>query len=240
MFAFMGILLSESAWLCGFAMQLVWSGVSMSNSEVEMPAGSLSHRQPRQQRSQEMVQRIIDAALALISQSGIEALTTNHIAEAAGVSVASIYQFFPNKLAIVQAVHSQWLADIDKRVDAAIHKTAACEDWRMVARAVSAELSRFTLTPEAEIELIRAMWSHRELLDLDRARNRQLSAKIANALKRFSSELDDSRLEISIGLAMEVFTLVAYKNVGLETAALDDLNDLAEHLFICALSRMFD
>ena len=207
--------------------------------KVSAQNGSLDPRKPRQQRSQETVERIFAAALKLISERGIEALTTNHIADTAGISVASVYQFFPNKLAIVQALHSQWLSDIDERVDKAILETQACTCWQDVAGAVGLELSRFTLSPEAEIELIRAMWSHRELLDLDRARNRLLSAKIAEAMSRFGGNVDRAGLEMIAGLALEIFTLVAYKNVGLPPAELEELNRLAQHLFLSALGQQF-
>ncbi len=207
--------------------------------KVSAQNGSLDPRKPRQQRSQETVERIFAAALKLISERGIEALTTNHIADTAGISVASVYQFFPNKLAIVQALHSQWLSDIDERVDKAILETQACTCWQDVAGAVGLELSRFTLSPEAEIELIRAMWSHRELLDLDRARNRLLSAKIAEAMSRFGGTVDRAGLEMIAGLALEIFTLVAYKNVGLPPAELEELNRLAQHLFLSALGQQF-
>ena len=207
--------------------------------KVSAQNGSLDPRKPRQQRSQETVERIFAAALKLISGRGIEALTTNHIADAAGMSVASVYQFFPNKLAIVQALHSQWLSDIDERVDKAILETQACTSWQDVAGAIGLELSRFTLSPEAEIELIRAMWSHRELLDLDRARNRLLSAKIAEAMSRFGGNVDRAGLEMIAGLALEIFTLVAYKNVGLPPAELEELNRLAQHLFLSALGQQF-
>jgi AcrR family transcriptional regulator len=207
--------------------------------KVSAQNGSLDPRKPRQQRSQETVERIFAAALKLISERGIEALTTNHIADTAGISVASVYQFFPNKLAIVQALHSQWLSDIDERVDKAILETQACTCWQDVAGAIGLELSRFTLSPEAEIELIRAMWSHRELLDLDRARNRLLSAKIAEAMSRFGGNVDRAGLEMIAGLALEIFTLVAYKNVGLPPAELEELNRLAQHLFLSALGQQF-
>lgn len=207
--------------------------------KVSAQNGSLDPRKPRQQRSQETVERIFAAALKLISERGIEALTTNHIADTAGISVASVYQFFPNKLAIVQALHSQWLSDIDERVDKAILETQACTSWQDVAGAIGLELSRFTLSPEAEIELIRAMWSHRELLDLDRARNRLLSAKIAEAMSRFGGNVDRAGLEMIAGLALEIFTLVAYKNVGLPPAELEELNRLAQHLFLSALGQQF-
>jgi AcrR family transcriptional regulator len=59
---------------------------------------------PRQTRSREMVERIIDAGEAALTESGYAATSTNRIAERAGISKGSLYQYFPDKNAIVVAV----------------------------------------------------------------------------------------------------------------------------------------
>lgn len=58
----------------------------------------------RQARSQSTVEAIVLAAARILEREGTSGLTTNHIAETAGVSVGSLYQYFPNKDAIVVAL----------------------------------------------------------------------------------------------------------------------------------------
>ncbi len=58
-------------------------------------------KQPRQPRAVETRARILDAARTVFAAHGYSAGTTNRIAEAAGVSVGSLYQYFPNKDAIL-------------------------------------------------------------------------------------------------------------------------------------------
>ena len=58
-------------------------------------------KQPGQQRAVETRQRLLDAAARVFSQYGYAAGTTNRIAEAAGHSIGSLYQYFPNKDAIL-------------------------------------------------------------------------------------------------------------------------------------------
>jgi AcrR family transcriptional regulator len=73
-------------------------------------------RQPKQKRSQERVERILDAAAEIFDEVGYEAATTHAIAARAQVAVGSLYQFFPDKLAIfhalelrhVERVHAIW------------------------------------------------------------------------------------------------------------------------------------
>lgn len=61
-------------------------------------------RQPVQQRSAKRVAQMLDACADLIDEVGYDALTTTLIAKRAGVAVGSLYQFFPDKRAVVQAL----------------------------------------------------------------------------------------------------------------------------------------
>ena len=65
-------------------------------------------RQPQQERGQQRVDAILDAAEAAFGAVGYEAATTNQIAAGAGISIGSIYQFFTNKEAILQAVAARY------------------------------------------------------------------------------------------------------------------------------------
>lgn len=75
-------------------------------------------REPRQERSRRQVSNILDAAAHVFAEVGYEAATTNAIAERAGASIGSLYQFFPNKAAIFQALterhHAQLRALFDQ------------------------------------------------------------------------------------------------------------------------------
>jgi AcrR family transcriptional regulator len=58
-------------------------------------------RRPSQSRSKVLVDAIIQACRQVLAQEGVERLTTNRIAEVAGVTIGSLYQYFPNKEAIL-------------------------------------------------------------------------------------------------------------------------------------------
>ncbi|WP_408648729.1 TetR/AcrR family transcriptional regulator [Tumidithrix elongata] len=61
-------------------------------------------RQPKQKRSQERVEKILKAAAEVFIEVGYEAATTHTIAARAGTAIGSLYQFFPDKLAIFHAL----------------------------------------------------------------------------------------------------------------------------------------
>ena len=60
-----------------------------------------SRKQPKQARSAELVAAILEAAVQVLSEEGAHRFTTPRVAEKAGVSVGSLYQYFPNKAAIL-------------------------------------------------------------------------------------------------------------------------------------------
>lgn len=61
-------------------------------------------KQPKQERAEKTRRRILDAAAHIFAEHGYAAGTTNRIAEQAGVSIGSLYQYFPNKDAILRAL----------------------------------------------------------------------------------------------------------------------------------------
>jgi len=67
---------------------------------------------PSQARGKERVRLILSAALALFKDQGLEAVTTNDIAQAAHIPIGSLYRYYPNKEAIVAALTTLYVDDI--------------------------------------------------------------------------------------------------------------------------------
>lgn len=80
-------------------------------------------RKPVQQRSAQRVERMLEACASLIEELGYDGVTTTLIAERAGVAVGSLYQFFPDKRAVVQALTlrnlERFMANVVQRFDSA-------------------------------------------------------------------------------------------------------------------------
>ena len=67
---------------------------------------------PQQARSRDTVRVILDAATRVLSRQGYDQASTNRIAEVAGVSIGSLYQFFPNKESIFAALRERYYEEL--------------------------------------------------------------------------------------------------------------------------------
>ncbi|RDV36467.1 TetR/AcrR family transcriptional regulator [Bradymonadaceae bacterium TMQ3] len=71
---------------------------------------TLPRKEPVQERSRALVEALIEATARILEDEGPEALTTNRVAEVAGTSIGSLYQYFPNKEALLAALVERELA----------------------------------------------------------------------------------------------------------------------------------
>ena len=103
-----------------------------------------------------MVNRIEHAARVVLVRDGYESFTTNRVAEQAGVSPGSLYQYFPDKSALVTVVLDRWSAEISDRVAASLVASGPVDvqdpaTIRSIADALLAAL-------EADAGLLRIVW----------------------------------------------------------------------------------
>lgn len=175
---------------------------------------------PRQARARATVEAIIVATAQLLEKEGFEALTTARVAERAGVSVGSLYQYFPNKRALAAAVVDHHSEKLVAAFDAAwqSHETLADTVDAMIQAALIAHPHR----PEL----------HRALNELaprvGRAeKTRQISARIArlieNVLARHRHEmapdLDPADAEALIETVLET---VSHRAIQYHPASIPD------------------
>jgi AcrR family transcriptional regulator len=82
------------------------------------------YRKPKQRRARQTVEAILDAVVRILKREGIQAVTTNRIATVAGVSIGSLYQYFPDKRAIFVALHQRHIEQIDRLVETKLVENA--------------------------------------------------------------------------------------------------------------------
>jgi AcrR family transcriptional regulator len=157
-------------------------------SRMPIPAAPGPRKRPVQSRSQATVDAIIDAAARILVRDGYGAFTTNRVAATAGVSVGSLYQYFPTKEAIVAAL-------IERRAEADVERVSKLLD-ELRGQPLSEVIAR---TVDDMIELHRSGGPlYRVMLPLvvRVRRHRYVRELIAKARERVRDELEARRDEV--------------------------------------------
>lgn len=82
-----------------------------------------ARKQPRQARSQVTFEAILAAAARILARESLAGFNTNRVAEVAGVSVGSLYQYFPNKAALVAALIEREHERLARSLEAVVRET---------------------------------------------------------------------------------------------------------------------
>lgn len=124
-------------------------------------------KRPVQTRSRLTVEAILDSAARVFAERGFAGGTTNHIAERAGVSVGSLYQYFPNKDAILMGLMERHLAqargDVERWADGLEH--GPVDRGRMLRSLVETMVSEQLIDPRLHRVLLEAGMRSPSLLE---------------------------------------------------------------------------
>lgn len=165
-------------------------------------AGIQPRRLPVQARSRERVERILDAAAQLLAEEGYNAVKTNAIAKRAGVSIGSVYQFFPNRFAIFNALADRYREKIADILRVHMSPEAAKQSWEEALEETMDLLAEMWRTDWAFHSVWLAIQNTAELRD---ASEHYRDALIADQLAGFLRQLmpQATRAEIlSVGRVM--------------------------------------
>jgi AcrR family transcriptional regulator len=112
-------------------------------------------KKPQQERSRQMVGTLIDATARVISQRGLDGTTTPAIAEAAGVSVGSLYQYFDGKDALIAALLEKLIGDLTRLLDTQAAQAAQMKLRDTVHNAINLTLAFMHSNEGLYLELAR-------------------------------------------------------------------------------------
>lgn len=131
-------------------------------------------RQPKQARSRARVKRILDAADRIFAEEGYEAFTVRRITEVAGLPVGTVYQFFADKNAIVDALAYRYLGVFNEIMDARVADRRRASWSDVVDDAFDAFVSLYRANPG-----LLSLWQARHIsssaFDADIANNERLA-----------------------------------------------------------------
>ncbi|MBD2463677.1 TetR family transcriptional regulator [Oscillatoria sp. FACHB-1407] len=167
-------------------------------------------RKPRQARSQERVNRILDVAEELFASQGYAATTTNAIATHAQVPIGSLYQFFPDKTAILQALALRYAEKLHQElatIDEGELAKLSLSDY--VNTLIDTTDRFFTENPSYYAIFMEAQGTIRELEEIDEATDAKLIQDLASSLANRDARLKPADYEaIAFVLVKTIGTLL--------------------------------
>jgi AcrR family transcriptional regulator len=134
---------------------------------------------PRQKRSADTVAVIVEAAARILEQHGFEGFNTNAIAEKAGVSIGSLYQYFPSKNALLSALMEREAAPLLKVEE----DLAAIQDWKAALRVYIRASIRYQMRRPRLAQLIDVAEKREMFLDQVSTTLARLQAVVERILK---------------------------------------------------------
>lgn len=126
--------------------------------------------------------RILDAALALFNQQGTAAVSTNHIAEAAGISPGNLYYHYHNKEEIIRAIFERLFAEWDAAFDLPVDRMPTLEDVQGLVKTNFTIMSTYRFIYREIIALLQQDETLRERYILVRQRGYEGFRQIVAAL----------------------------------------------------------
>ncbi len=154
----------------------------------DQPAGVPSPK--RQRRGLRRIESILDAAEEVIAEQGYDATTTNQVAARAGISPGSLYQYFVNKAAIVEALSRRYLSHLTEQSEGGVFVSGLGDlpHWELVNRVVDPLLA-FNLAHPAATSLLAGVDLSPELA----ASTRELHTALCDSVEILIGELAPAR-----------------------------------------------
>ena len=173
-------------------------------------------KEPRQRRARATVDAILFAAAHILKSEGFAHATTNRIAEKAGVSIGSLYQYFPNKEAIVAALRDRYHDWYDECVRTEIERGRGLPLREGMRQAVERIVAMNALDPALHGQLAGLVPDH------DRAAMQQFIAEMRVYLEDHAREFGLPDPELSTLIAVRALEGVIH---GISTEAPERLRD---------------
>ncbi len=162
-------------------------------------------RPPKQRRSRESYERVLDAAHTLLEENGFEGFTVQEVAARSGVSIGAIYERFGNKESLLRAVHARLMASMSDANEAAEAGAASVDG---AAAAIGAAVAGMAKVMNDNRKALRAFMHLVAVDEVISARGSEASIALSKEFKRslmpYAGELRHPRPAIALDVAFRI------------------------------------
>lgn len=188
-------------------------------------------KRPTQARSHATVDAIVGAAARVLVRGGYEGFTTNAVAARAGVSVGSLYQYFPNKEALLAELTARHVAALEQSFEAVVARIAEAPLAELVAALIEANVAVHLVEPELH-RVLSAEIPALGPLDARAAYARRVSERVRALLERRRAETTVEDLDLA------TYVIVRAVEAAVHEAVVERPRDLASGAVAREVTRL--
>lgn len=196
-------------------------------------------RAPVRARGRVTFERILDTTARLLDEHGVERISTNLIASRAGVNIATLYKYFPNKLSVINALFEHQMRQRVADALAGLPTPGVSADWRAAVDAIVDGISAARSRQPGNGALRRAMLSSPELRHIHDAMNREVAGLLATWIVQ-GGRADAAEAERMARCAVEMLAAVLDLAEGEPEAERDRLHAEARRALKAYLADCFE
>jgi AcrR family transcriptional regulator len=153
-------------------------------------------KQPQQARSRSTVNAILESAARILARHGWAEFTTNAVAEAAGVGIGSLYQYFPNKMAIVDSILQRHFDEILAVLRSAVGDDRAAPSVEKLVTGMIAAHSEHSSLHHVLLEEIPLSKNSKKAHEQFEREYQQLYTRLLAGSERTRSPLNEIRAQV--------------------------------------------
>jgi AcrR family transcriptional regulator len=153
-------------------------------------------RQPKQQRGKEKVEKILDAAAAVFDEVGYDAATTHMIAAKAGTAIGSLYQFFPDKAAIFNAMELRHVERVKRMWAGAGTPEIVQQPLRQMIHSIAAAVADLFEQPVSRVVFVQFYTARQIFQSIDESMTQEAINFMASLLTQRNPALSQTQCNL--------------------------------------------
>ncbi len=165
-------------------------------------------RQPQQKRGQQRVEQILDAAAEVFDEVGFEAATTQMISNRAKTAIGSLYQFFPDKKAIFNALELRHIERVYVMWEKLFNPNVIQLPFEAFIKTINREFQELFSHPSSRIVFVQYFTANTMFQNIDDSFTEEAISVMADLLKKRNSEIKDEKSYLLAQICINVINIL--------------------------------
>lgn len=176
----------------------------MQDQSVQVAASQGLRKMPNQRRSKERVEKMLACAIQLIAENGSDAMRMSELAKLAGVSIGSLYQYFPDKSAIIQTLAERYNAQGKDCIKTGLAHVRTVDELCVAFGSLVDEYYALFLAEPVMRDIWSGTQADKVLREIELNNSRDNGADLAHVLARLQPDVGEDELSASAFVVMHL------------------------------------